>query len=91
MSFPKIKISVKNLMNLMNLMRGCKSTSYNQKSLINLIKFIKTSYLLRNANFILMRLMRANELIISYLISFIASSILLSHFHESAWKIKIFY
>lgn len=35
---------------MMNLMRGCKSVSYEQKSLIKLIKFIKMAYLLRNAN-----------------------------------------
>lgn len=71
-------------MNLMNLMRGCKSESYKQKSLIILIKFIKTAYLLKNANLILMRVMRNNRLYISHLTSFIVSSKFWSHFQKLA-------
>lgn len=31
MEFRELKISVKNLLNLLNLLRGCKSISYKQK------------------------------------------------------------
>lgn len=64
----------KTLMRMMNLMRGCKSVSYEQKSLIKLIKFIKMAYLLRNANRILMRMMRTKHLIFNRLGLFINSS-----------------
>lgn len=62
-------------MSLMNLMNICKSASYNQKTLIILIKFIKTPYSLKNVNSILMRMMRAKYQNVSALISFIISSI----------------
>lgn len=74
MDFLKLKISVKSLMNLMNLMNHCKSVSYNQKSLIILIKFIKMPYLLRLVNCILMRMMRTNQLKMNILTPFINSS-----------------
>ena len=50
-------------MNLMNLMNACKSASYKQKSFIILIKFIKMGDLLKNANRILMKMMKAKLLI----------------------------
>ncbi len=84
MSFPKIKISVKKLLNLLNLLRGCKSTSYNQKSLNTLNRFNKMPYLLINVNLILLRVLRTNELIINYLASFNSSTLFLSHFQKSA-------
>jgi len=82
MTFPITNISVKSLMNLMNLMNVCKSISYEQKTLIVLIKFIKMSYLLRNVNLVLMRTMKANYLKMSVLNSFIISSFFLSHFRN---------
>lgn len=74
MKISKLNISVKNLLNLLNLLRGCKSASYKQKSLNTLNRFNKIPYLLRNANLILLRVLRTNYLKINNLTSFNSST-----------------
>ena len=82
MEFCELNISVKNLLNLLNLLRGCKSTSYNPKSLNTLNKFNKTPYLLRFVNLILLRVLRANYLKMNNLSLFNSSTLFCSHFQK---------
>ena len=82
MEFRELKISVKNLLNLLNLLRGCKSTSYKQKSLNTLNGFNKTPHLLRFVNLILLRVLRANYLKMNNLSPFNSSTLLRSHFQN---------
>lgn len=72
--FPKMKFSVKILLNLLNLLRGCKSATYGQKILNTLNRFNKMAYLLRNVKRILLRVLRTKYLNISVLSSFNSST-----------------
>lgn len=82
MEFRELNISVKNLLNLLNLLRGCKSTSYNPKSLNTLNRFNKRPYLLRFVNLILLRVLRANYLKMNNLSLFNSSTLFCSHFQK---------
>lgn len=83
MQFPEMKFSVKILLNLLNLLRGCKSATYGQKILNTLNRFNKMAYLLRNVKRILLRVLRDKRLNISVLYSFNSSTFFLSQFQNS--------
>ena len=83
MQFPEMKFSVKILLNLLNLLRGCKSATYGQKILNTLNRFNKMAYLLRNVKRILLRVLRVKYLNISVLCSFNSSTFFLSQFQNS--------
>lgn len=74
MYFPKMKFSVKILLNLLNLLRGCKSATYGQIILNTLNRFNKMAYLLRNVKRILLRVLRTKYLNISILSLFNSST-----------------
>lgn len=86
MDFPKPNISVKNLLKLLNLLRGCKSTSYKSKTLNNLNRFNKLPYFLKNVNLILLRVLRVNFLKINKLTLLNSSTLFWSQFQKTTYR-----
>lgn len=86
MGFPKPNISVKNLLKLLNLLRGCKSTSYKSKTLNNLNRFNKLPYFLKNVNLILLRVLRVNFLKINKLTLLNSSTLFWSQFQKTTYR-----
>ncbi len=86
MGFPRPNISVKNLLKLLNLLRGCKSTSYKSKTLNNLNRFNKLPYFLKNVNLILLRVLRVNFLKINKLTLLNSSTLFWSQFQKTTYR-----
>jgi len=86
MGFLKPNISVKNLLKLLNLLRGCKSTSYKSKTLNNLNRFNKLPYFLKNVNLILLRVLRVNFLKINKLTLLNSSTLFWSQFQKTTCR-----